>query len=345
MRVTVRDVARLAGVSIATASYAVNDRGQVSSLTRRRVQEAARLLNYHPSHAARGLRGRRAQTVGLILPSGRTRVEHAPFLEVLGGVNQAIATAGFDVLLAHSASEADEVAVCKRLILSGKVDALILVRSRVADPRFVELRAQRIPFVVYGRGDTPATHAVEVDNIAGARLAVEHLLRLGHRRIAYLGGPPDLTLSVDRWQGFLQGLGAAGVEVDRRLIGQGELTVDSGEAVFGQLLDGGGPRPTAAFAATDAIALGALRAARARRLEPGRDVALVGFDDVPSAAFAEPPLTTIRQHPHAVGMALGRLVLDQLAGHPIVQPYRRLEPELVVRASCGSAARNGGKLA
>jgi DNA-binding LacI/PurR family transcriptional regulator len=336
-------VARLAGVSIATASYAVNNRGQLSSGTRIRVQEAARLLNYHPSHAARGLRGRRAHTLGLILPFRRPRIDNAPFLEVLGGVDEAIAAAGFDVLLAHSASTADEVGVCKRLILSGKADALILVRSRVADPRFAELRAHHIPFVVYGRADTPTTCAVEVDNVAGARLAVEHLLSLGHRRIAYLGGPPDLTLSVDRWQGFLTTLAAAAIELDTRLVRHGQLTPESGEAMLHEMLAAGPPWPTAVFAATDAIALGALRAARQHGLTPGTDLALVGFDNVPSAAFADPPLTTIRQHPHAVGVALGRLLLDQLAARPIAQPYQRLEPELVVRASCGSARGNGGR--
>lgn len=349
MRVTVREVASLAGVSIATASYALNDRTEVSSATRGRVKEAARALNYYPSHAARGLRGLNAKTFGLVLPFRESRVEHAPFLEVLGGIDEAIAGQGFDVLLAHSGSGADELNVCTRLILSRKVDGLVVVRSRIRDPRVAELRAHQFPFVVYGRADTPETCAVEVDNAAGARLAVEHLLELGHRRIAYIGGPPELTLSVDRWDGFSRALGDAGIPLDPELVAQAELTAESGEAAFRQLFGKVQSPPTALFVAADAMALGALRAARDVGLEPGRELAVVGFDDVPSAAFADPPLTTIRQHPHEVGVVLGQLLLDQLARRAIPQPYRLLAPHLVVRASCGSSraftsSRSGGRL-
>lgn len=347
MRVTVREVARLAGVSIATASYAMNDRAEVSSATRGRVKAAARELNYHPNHAARGLRGLTAKTFGLVLPFRQSRVEHAPFLEVLGGIDEAIAAEGFDVLLAHSGSGADELTVCRRLILSCKVDGLIVVRSRVHDPRFAELRAHQFPFVVYGRADTPTTCAVEVDNIAGARLAVEHLVGLGHRRIAYIGGPPELTLSMDRWEGFARALSEAGIQPDPRLVTHADLTAESGGAAFHRLFGTLQPLPTALFVAADAMALGALQASHAIGLVPGRDLAVVGFDDVPSAAFADPPLTTIRQHPHEVGVLLGQLLLDQLAGRAISEPYRRLEPDLVVRASCGGArvftsSRSGG---
>jgi LacI family transcriptional regulator, galactose operon repressor len=341
MRVTVRDVASLAGVSVATASYALNDRAEVSSATRGRVKEAARALNYHPNHAARGLRGLDAKTFGLVLPFRQSRVEHAPFLEVLGGIDEAIAADGFDVLLAHSGSGTDELTVCRRLILSRKVDGLIVVRSRVRDPRFADLRAHHVPFVVYGRADTPETCAVEVDNVAGARLAVEHLLKLGHRRIAYIGGPAELTLSADRWAGFSSALAEAGIQPDPRLVAHADLTAESGEAAFhrliGSILAALQPPPTALFVATDAMALGALRAAHAAGFEPGRQLAVVGFDDAPSAAFADPPLTTIRQHPHEVGVALGQLLLDQLGGRAIQQPYRLLAPHLVVRASCGSS--------
>jgi LacI family transcriptional regulator len=255
------------------------------------------------------------------------------------------------VLLAHSGSDADELTVCKRLILSRKVDGLIVVRSRVRDPRFAELRAHQVPFVVYGRADTPETCAVEVDNIAGARLAVEHLLELGHRRIAYIGGPPELTLSIDRWHGFSQALGEAGIQLDPELATHADLTAESGEAAFHRLF--GSPKrqspPTGLFVAADAMALGAMRAAHAIGLEPGRDLAVVGFDDVPSAAFADPPLTTIRQHPHEVGVVLGQMLLDQLAGRAISERYRLLAPHLVVRASCGSSrvftsSQSGGRL-
>jgi LacI family transcriptional regulator len=350
LRVTVREVARLAGVSIATASYALNDRAEVSNVTRGRVKEAARALNYHASHAARGLRGLHANTFGLVLPFRQSHVEHAPFLEVLGGIDEAIAAEGFDVLLAHSGSGADELSVCRRLILSRKVDGLIVVRSRVRDPRFAELRAHRVPFVVYGRADTPETCAVEIDNTAGARLAVEHLLRLGHRRIAYIGGPPELTLSVDRRAGFSQALHAAGIQPDPDLVTHAELTAESGEAAFHRLFDTlQEAPPTGLFVAADSMALGVMRAAFDRGLAPGRDLAVVGFDDVPSATFADPPLTTIRQHPHEVGVVLGQMLLDQLAARAIAQPYRLLAPHLVVRASCGSprefhSSRSGGSL-
>jgi LacI family transcriptional regulator, galactose operon repressor len=349
MRVTVREVASLAGVSVATASYALNDRSQVSSATRRRVKEAARALNYHASHAARGLRGLSAKTFGLVLPFRQSHVEHAPFMELLGGIDEAIAADGFDVLLAHSSSGADELSACRRLILSRKVDGLILVRSRASDPRFAELRAHQFPFVVYGRADTAETCAAEVDNVAGARLATEHLLALGHTRIAYIGGPPDLTLALDRWDGFCRAMHNAGKQPDPALVTHADLTADSGEAAFHRLFGKLEPPPTALFVATDAMALGAMRAAREVGLEPGRDLAVVGFDDVPSAVFADPPLTTIRQHPHEVGVVLGQMLLDQLAGRVIQEPYRLLTPQLVVRASCGSgqevtSSRSGGRL-
>ncbi|MHB8621403.1 MAG: LacI family DNA-binding transcriptional regulator [Chloroflexota bacterium] len=331
-RITVRDVARRAGLSVAAASYALNGHNEVSEATRKRVEQAAAELNYHPSHAARGLRGLRANTVGLILPFRHSYVDDAPFLDVLGGIDEAIAPEGFDVLLAHSGSATEEMALCHRLMFSGKVDGMILARSRLDDRRVAELRERRFPFALNGRGEAPDVCAAEVDNVAGARLVAEHLIGLGHRRIGFIGGPPDYTSTVDRCLGFRQALDQAGIALDSALMAHGELTADAGQAAF-EALFSQGLRPTAMFVAADAMALGAMRAARAMGIQPGRDVAIAGFGDVAAAAFADPPLTTINQRPHAVGLLLGRMLLDQLAGRHIEQPYQALEPRLVIRSS------------
>lgn len=336
-RITLREVARRAGVSVATASYALNGRHEVSEATRQRVEQAAAELNYHPSHAARGLRGSRANTVALILPFRHSYVDDAPFLEVLGGIDEAIAPEGFDVLLAHSGSAAEEMALCHRLMLSGKVDGLILARSRLGDPRVAELRARRFPFALNGRGEAPEVCAAEVNNVTGARLVADHLLGLGHRRIGFIGGPPDYTSTVDRWAGFSGALEQAGVVLDSALMAHGELTADAGQEAFAALFKRVLPPPTAVFVAADAMALGAMRAARAMGLEPGRDVAIAGFGDVVAAAFADPPLTTVNQRPHAVGLLLGRMLLDQLGGRHIEQPYQALDPYLVIRSSSANA--------
>jgi LacI family transcriptional regulator len=332
-RVTVREVARLAGVSVATASYALNGRREVSAVTRARVEEVARRLDYQPSHAARGLRAVRSYTVGLILPLRPARHGAGPFLEALGGIAQVLAPEGFDVLVAHSSSSPEELALCRRLMLSRKVDALVLTRSRVDDDRFPELSARRFPFVVYGRAPAPDILAAEIDNLAAAQLAADHLLALGHEQIAFVGPSGDLTATADRLTGFRKALERAGRAWDPALIARGELSAEGGAQAMRSLLLHAQPAPTAVFVGSDAMAPGARQAARTLGLEPGRDLAFVSFGEAATAAYLDPPMTTIDHRPFEVGLVLGRMLLDRLEGRAIEPLYQTLQPRLIVQAS------------
>jgi LacI family transcriptional regulator len=208
--------------------------------------------------------------------------------------------------------------------------------TRVDDPLTGRLQRDRVPFVMAGRHPNEMVHYVDVDNVAGARMAVEHLIRLGHQRIATITGPLNMTAGMDRLKGYRQALAAHQLPVDEALILEGDFTEASGEAAARRLLSNSA---TAVFAASDVMAIGALKALREAGLQVPQDVALVGFDDVPLATAVEPELTTVRQPIERLGSMAADLLLNLLENppderapaHRIILPCR-----LAIRGSCGT---------
>jgi len=329
---TIKDVAREVGLSVTTVSRALNNYDDVAEATRRRVQAVADRLDYHPNAVARSLQGCRANTVGLVIPSILHRSYDAFWSEFIGGVAGACAGRGVDLLVAATgAGEAPDDAL-RRLARGGRVDGLLLCDIRDEDERIAYLQEQGLPFVAFGRTVGPHTYSyVDVDGTLGVARAIEHLILLGHRRIAYLGLDPRFGFSHARFDGYRAALARAGLACDEALV-RHDLSEGSVPVALAALLALPEP-PTAVVAAADVLALAALRAARAAGLAVPDDLSLVAFDDSLLVQHADPPLTAIGQPNHLLGEQAASLLLDR-AADPSLPPVQRLvAPTLVVRKS------------
>ncbi len=328
---TIRDVARRAGVSPATVSYVLNNSGPVRPETRERVLQAIAELGYHPHAGARQLKRRRTDTVGLILPTGERRLSDPFFLELIHALGDACAAHQLDLLIATCRDPAADLLLIDRLSKGRRVDGFILIDLQRQDPRIPYLQEAGIPFVAFGRvegnGEFPW---VDVDGAAGIREAVMYLVGKGHRRIAYLSPPLSFTFAYHRFEGYRRGMAEAGLPLESALVRITRPTMEGGYEAARALLEEGLPF-TALIAATDLMALGAMQALHEAGRIPGADVAVIGFDDIPMAAQAHPPLTTLRQPMDAIGQALIRTWLA--AVHGGTPPPILIQPILIQRES------------
>lgn len=331
-RVTIGDVARVAGVSIPTVSKVINQRDGVAPATMLRVQQVVDDLGYETSLVARSLRSSRTGVVGILVP------EFEPFsTELLRGISRAATGTGYELLAyAGLMTGADRPGWERRSLsrLSGTlIDGAIVVTPTTA------LSSSSIPVVAIDPHTGPEGHAtVDADNEAGAVQAVEHLLSLGHTRIAHLQGRADLASAQLRAAGYRSALTAAGITVDECLLRDGGYQEDQSAAVARELLTLA-DRPTAVFAANDSSAIGVLRAAAEVGLRVPQDLSVVGFDDVPQASTTTPPLTTVSQPLAELGSHAVQMLLTMLRGEPTTD-HVRLPTTLRVRASTGPAPRS-----
>jgi LacI family transcriptional regulator len=338
-RPTSKDVATLAGVSRTTVSFVMNDRADVKipEETRRRVLDAARELGYHPHASARRLAGGRSHVIALVLRQSPEQVAgDAVLAETLRGLAAAARTGGFRVMVEPFAVD-DPMVTYTALLRAQHADGLVVSGPRVDDPSLVELVRDGFPIVLQGALPDLRTPSVDVDNVAGARGAVEHLISLGHRRIACITNAPLVyTAAQERLDGYRLALEAAGLDAAPELIAEGAFDAPSGHAAMARLL--AGPPFDAAFVASDVVALGAIGALREAGRRVPDDISIVGFDDIPLAAYFDPPLTTVRLPAYELGHAAGRALLERIADREI--PPRTLLPtELIVRASTAPSAR------
>lgn len=328
MPATIRDVARAAGVSVATVSRAMNGADNVLPETKRRILDAARSLRFTPSGAARSLITRRTDTIGALLPD----LHGEYFSELIRGIDRAARARGLHLLVSSSHGDADEAAAALRA-MNGRVDGLLMMSPHV-DAEFLSLNLPaNLPAVLINTGvDLASRVRFAVDNYGGARVMTRHLAASGRKRIAFVCGPAGNDESQERLRGYRDGLRAGA----RELVVEGDFTEESGWAA-GRRIAQMKPRPDAVFAANDMMAIGCMAALGEAGLRVPEDVALAGFDDIPIARYVAPSLTTIRV-PIA---ALGAAALDAL-----VKVVERPEPssayttvlpvELIVRRSCGA---------
>jgi len=337
---TSHDVARLAGVSRTTVSYVLNDSDSgiaISDATRQRVLDAARDLGYQPNAAARSLRRQKAGVIGLVTYDTSGRLGSNYFIwRVMSGVMAELAEAGVKLIV--EAAEPSRPDPCVSLVRQGHVDGLIVTGERTSHSAVRDLHADGIPIILWGRLSGIDLPFVDIDNVAAAQQAVDHLLDLGHTRIACITNAPPRsdTAATDRLQGYRAAMGARGVAVDEQLVRDGGFDESSGLAAMRSLL-ALDERPTAVFVASDEVALGALKAAKMAGVTVPDDIAIVGFDDLPFAPFVEPALTTVRVPARDIGTVATRSLLDALehektrVAGPIILPT-----ELVVRESSGA---------
>ncbi|HEX9380325.1 MAG TPA: LacI family DNA-binding transcriptional regulator [Gaiellaceae bacterium] len=324
-RPTIKDVAARAGVSIATVSRALNDKGDVSVQTRERVREVARSVGYSADPAARSLASQKTRLVAVVVGdnAGHCDLSLVFFGKVLAAISRRLAQSSYDPLLLQPSD----------IGLEHRFDAAVLIGVDGDDPLVAEVVSRKVPLVgvdVRCAGDRVAY--VGSDHADGVRLALAHLHALGHRRIAHVAGAANTVAGSDRIDAFRREATALGLEHSEELLRQGDFSSASGYRETCALL-ALAERPTAIVAASDLMALAAMQAIRDAALQPGREVAVVGFDDLEAAALAHPPLTTIRQDRRELG-TLAATRATELIENPDVTPRVTVLPvELVVRSS------------
>lgn len=329
---TIKDVAKLAGVSVSTASMALNGKGPVSEATRRRVVEAARALQYRPNAIARGLVTRKTRTVGLVLAD----LTDPYFHEIAKGAEAVLSAAGYAMLLADTDRSPEKERRSIEALCSHQVEGLILAGSGLGSASLVgEVRRHGIEVVAVGP-HAAGVPSVGVDNEAVGRAIARHLIERGRRRIAFVGGPPGLGVSEARLQGFLQALAEAELEPFRII--PSDFTPAGGYRAAAQLMAERNPaaRPDAVVAANDQMAIGVIKGARELGLTVPAEVAVAGIGDIPTAVFTEPPLTTVALPIRAMGEQAALLLLRALGEAAEEEEEERgaaLDFKLVVRAS------------
>jgi LacI family transcriptional regulator len=337
MSPTLEEVARLAGVSRSTVSRVINNHPNVRTEKRERVWQVIRKSGYQPHAVARSLVTNRTQIVGMVIPEAVTRLFTDPFFPILlRGATDACNAHRYQLMLSLFAASANQQEMYQNLLGNGYLDGVIVASASLDDPLISNLVHDRVPFVSVGRHPNRQVHFVDVDNFGGARMAVEHLIRLGHQRIATITGPLDMAHGQDRLEGYHQALATHRIPVEEDLIVEGDFTESSGMASMQRLLPAD---PTAVFVASDTMAVGALKALRQAGREVPQEIALVSFDDIPIASAIEPGLTTVRQPIERMGSMAVEVLLSLVESSPEEEaPVHRivLPTELVVRASCGS---------
>ncbi len=337
-------MARRAGVSIATVSRSLRGLPEVAPGTRDRVLIAARELDYVASPFAARLASGRTFTVGVVVPF----VDRWFFSTVLGAVEAELGGAGFDLLLYNLSDSAGRERFFTILPVRKRVDAVMVVSLDLSPVEIDALHGLGVPVGIVG-GEVPGFFNTGIDDVAGARTAVEHLIGLGHRRIGLIGGDTDdpmrFTPPLYRRDGYLAALGSAGIPVDSALEVLGYFTPRGGEAAMRALLDIDDP-PTGVFAESDEMAFGAMRAVRRSGRRVPEDIAVIGFDDHAASEFMD--LSTVRQPVAAQGAAVAQAILAAVAGTvtapsstsstPAVSIPTVMATELVVRGSTDPAA-------
>ena len=328
---TIKEVAAAAGVQPATVSYVMNGTGSVSEATRQRVLAAAAALNYAPSHVARSLQRRRSRTLGLPLPRGRANERIGT---LIGGIADGAAAAGYDLLVA--AQPVEDEAAYATLYRSGRIEGLVILDVRQDDERVLMARQLGIPHVCEGRPSTESPF-VAIDVEAGTTEALAHLIVLGHERIGLVTPSFDLALATEQDAAYRAALAEAGLQFEEQWVVEGGATESEGYAAASDLL-AMPDAPSAILAGSAALAFGTLHAAHDAGRRVGDDLALIVFDDPPSAAHTVPPLTAVRQPVWEVGRTLAALLVAVIEGTAQTTSVL-LQPQLIVRRSCGEARR------
>lgn len=335
--ITLREVAAEAGVHVATASRALNpnSRDAVNDDTAQRVLDAASRLGYRPNPIARGLKTNRSFTVGVVIPDLRNPL----FPPIARGIEEQLEPAGYTSLLANTDNDEERERLSFDALRARQVDGFITATARREHPLLEELERTGRPVVLVNRRTDGELTSVVSDDQDGMRQAVQHLAELGHRRIAHLTGPFTLSTGVHRYQGFVDSLAEAGLELDPDLVLRGDrYAEDEGARLCAELL-AAGTEFTAIVASNDLMALGAVDGLREAGLDCPGDVSVVGFNDMDFNHRFSPPLTTVRVPHYRMGVEAADLLLERLADPEAAARHVVLPVELVVRGSTAPASQ------
>ncbi len=337
MNVSIKDIAKAAGVSHSTVSRALTNTPLVASKTRRRIERIARNLGYTPNAIARGLVTQRTRAVGVIV----TTIADPFVAEVVRGIEEIAGDQRYRVFLGNSHSDPNREVNLVKALREWRVDGVIVASSRVGSMYLPMLKKIRVPIVLINNQHTGRyIHSVGVDNILGGRIATSHLISLGHRVIAYIGGPPEHAANAERKAGYRQALLDAKIKYDPSLVLNGSGRADGGDQVAD--LTQHAPNITALVCYNDMTAIGAMHALKRSGKRIPQDISIVGFDDIDFASYVDPPLTTIHQPKDELGRLAMRMLLDLLNSNKVTNAT--VPVELVIRESTTAIQNQKGEL-
>lgn len=328
MAVTIKDIARAANVSTNTVSRALNDKPDVKEETRQKILRIAGEMNYYPNVLAKSLISRTTKTIGVIVTDNAN-----PFYAlVIKGIEDEARKNGYSIILCNTNEVAEEELRAIRVLQEKQVDGILLTPVQ-KDDRYIDvLRRAGIPTVLVNRHPASQDMSFVInDNNQGAYLAVQRLITIGKKRLAYISGPETISSARERLVGAQRAMLDAGMDPDSLMIETSNLGMDDGAAAMKNLLSGS-VRPDGLFAYSDLLAIGALQAIRETRLNVPRDIAVVGYDDIEFARFLEIPLTTVRQPRYSIGREAVSLLIKRLEDKDDDEQQRLvLRPQLIVR--------------
>jgi len=331
MAVSIKDIARLAGVSHSTVSRALRNSSLIPAATRERIQQIARDAGYSASAVARSLVTRRTQAIGVVV----TTIADPFNGDVVAGIEETANERGYSVILANSQADPEREMAVVRSFQERRVDGILVASSRVGALYVPVLSELNIPIVLLNnQHPSEFVHSLTIDNVHGAYEATRHLIKLGHQKIGYVGDRLGLHSDAERYAGYRKAMTEAGLKIERDFVIRGDGKPDAGTTAVRKLLSLA-VRPTGIICYNDMTALGAFKEVESRRLSVPHDLSIVGFDDLYFASFLHPPLTTIRQPRALMGRRAMQMLLELLDGEQITKT-EVICGELVVRGSTAS---------
>jgi len=330
MNPTIKDVANLAGVHPSTVSRVINDNSRISEKTKNKVLLIIKKLGYTPNAIARGLKTKRTQTLGMLIPD----ITNPFFAELARGVEDAANKNNFNVILCNTDDKLKKERTYLEILRGKRVDGLILGTAHIRDKSILELEKKKFPYILVSRNiEGLDKNCVIVDDVAGGIMVTEYLIKLGHRRIAHITGPLKTRSALNRLKGYKLALKKYEIEYRDELVGEGDFRIKGGYQVMKRFLKLAEP-PTAIFAANDLLALGAIQVILKKKYHIPEDFCIIGFDDIRLASFVYPPLTTVRQPMLEMGALAVKMLLKIIEEGEFNQKKEILEPKLIIRESC-----------
>jgi LacI family transcriptional regulator len=331
-KITIKEVAKLAGVSIATVSNVINDTKYVSNEVKKQVYDAMSVLNYVPNTLAKSLRVSESRLIGLMISD----ISNQFFSLVVRGIEDGLALEGYNVLLCNTDSNIEKEREYLKVLLGKRIDGIIVSSSGDSEEYFKEIWGIDVPLVFLNRCPNPlVSDSVTTNNREGALLATEHLIQHGYRKIGIITGPQNISTGRDRFVGFKQALQHHGLTLHEHLIRNGQFTVQSGYELMKELMNESA-KPEAVFVSNNFMTLGVYNYLQENNINIPDDLTIIGFDDPEWATIVNPPLTAIRQPAYEQGALAAELIIQRINNEEQLEPQEiYLKPELIVRNSCG----------
>ncbi|WP_308636760.1 LacI family DNA-binding transcriptional regulator [Paenibacillus silvisoli] len=334
MSVTIKDIAKIAGVSPSTVSRVVSNHPRISQETSRKVKAIMDQLGYHPNMMAKSLVSKTTQTIGIVLPRPAEELFLNFFFgELIRGIVTQATRAGYDMLMTTVTSDSNELEAISRLVLGRRVDGILLLSSRTSDPIIGFLKQQNFPFVLIGRSDEfPDVLSIDNNNIQAAYDATGHFIAQGHKRIGFISGPPNLVVSQDRLAGYKKALKEANLPFQQEWVLEGDLLQQSGYramSFFMSLPD----RPTALVIFDDLLAFGVLRGLTELGYSVPLDISIVSFNNIPLSELASTPISSVDIGTYQLGYTASQSLLRIVQDEPLLQNQIIIPHRLIVRES------------